>query len=163
VEGCLAHDTLALAALHIHLCPPTTTLPLSCCLVMEFVPGSSLFRSPAAFAPGCLAATAADLGRLFTLDMLLGNPDRLRCEELAWRGNTGGLWLFFERGGGGGGARWVLVGGGYLARDWDGVRMQRKRCLWARELFGHAARHRQQGQGPALLRAWAAACTASLP
>jgi hypothetical protein len=117
VEGCLAHDTLALAALHIHLCPPTTTLPLSCCLVMEFVPGSSLFRSPAAFAPGCLAATAADLGRLFTLDMLLGNPDRLRCEELAWRGNTGGLWLFFERGGGGGALAGCLWGVG----TWPGI------------------------------------------
>lgn len=30
-----------------------------------------------------------DLGRLFTLDMLLGNPDRLPCAELGWRGNPG--------------------------------------------------------------------------
>ena len=27
------------------------------------------------------------LGRLFLLDMLLGNGDRLPCEELGWRGN----------------------------------------------------------------------------
>lgn len=36
-----------------------------------------------------LADTAEDLGRLFTLDMLLGNPDRLPCRELGWRGNPG--------------------------------------------------------------------------
>lgn len=37
-----------------------------------------------------LADTAEDLGRLFTLDMLLGNADRLPCRELGWRGNPGG-------------------------------------------------------------------------
>ena len=36
-----------------------------------------------------LVATAEDLGRLFTLDMLLGNADRLPCSELGWRGNPG--------------------------------------------------------------------------
>ena len=29
--------------------------------------------------------------RLFTLDMLLGNADRLACESLGWRGNSGNL------------------------------------------------------------------------
>ena len=32
-------------------------------------------------------------GRLFLVDMLLGNPDRLPCEALAWRGNPANvLW-----------------------------------------------------------------------
>lgn len=81
-----------------HGLPPPPFFPPSCCLVMEFVPGSGLFRSPAAFSPASLAATASALGRLFTLDMLLGNADRLRCRELSWRGNPGelvvkeGLW-----------------------------------------------------------------------
>ncbi|PSC74445.1 MAP kinase phosphatase with leucine-rich repeats 3 [Micractinium conductrix] len=72
----------------------------SCCLVMEFIPGGCLFRSPQAFADGgALQQTAEDLGRLFTLDMLLGNADRLHCTELGWRGNpenilyaTSGRW-----------------------------------------------------------------------
>lgn len=72
----------------------------SCCLVMEFIPGGCLFQHPDAFAPAKrLRQTAEDLGRLFTLDMLLGNADRLHCRELAWRGNpenilyaTAGRW-----------------------------------------------------------------------
>ncbi|KAI3425893.1 hypothetical protein D9Q98_007866 [Chlorella vulgaris] len=59
----------------------------SCCLVMEFIPGSCLFRSQQAFLPCHLHQTAEDLGRLLTLDMLLGNADRLHCDELSWRGN----------------------------------------------------------------------------
>eukprot|EP00887_Chlorella_sp_A99_P007916 scaffold12.g7916.t1 len=59
----------------------------SCCLVMEFIPGRGLFKSEEAFAPGVVLATAQDLGRLFTLDQLLGNSDRLPCDALGWRGN----------------------------------------------------------------------------
>ena len=29
--------------------------------------------------------------RMFALDMLLGNPDRLPCEALAWRGNLANI------------------------------------------------------------------------
>ncbi|KAL4436854.1 hypothetical protein ABPG75_003993 [Micractinium tetrahymenae] len=71
----------------------------SCCLVMEYIPGGCLFKQPAAFGGGRLQQTAEDLGRLFTLDMLLGNADRLHCRELGWRGNpeniiyaTAGRW-----------------------------------------------------------------------
>jgi hypothetical protein len=34
-----------------------------------------------------------ELGRLFVLDMVLGNADRLPCADLGWRGNTGNLLL----------------------------------------------------------------------
>lgn len=68
-------------------------------LVMEYVPGNGLFRSQVAFQPSAALYTFLDLGRLFALDMLLGNSDRLRCEALGWRGNpenvlcaTGGRW-----------------------------------------------------------------------
>ena len=62
----------------------------SCCLVMEYIPGGCLFKAAPAWAGGAqLAQTAEDLGRLFTLDMLLGNADRLHCDELGWRGNPG--------------------------------------------------------------------------
>lgn len=57
---------------------------------MEYIPGGCLFKQPAAFAGERLQRTAEDLGRLFTLDMLLGNADRLHCRELGWRGNPGG-------------------------------------------------------------------------
>lgn len=61
---------------------------------MEFIPGQCLFKSlPALAGAGALPATAEDLGRLFTLDMLLGNADRLPCLELSWRGNPGALWM----------------------------------------------------------------------
>jgi hypothetical protein len=43
-------------------------------------------------------AAAADLGRLFLLDMLLGNADRLPCRQLGWRGNGGNV-LFGGAGG----------------------------------------------------------------
>lgn len=35
--------------------------------------------------------------RLFLLDMLLGNPDRLPCEALGWRGNPHNI-LYCSRG-----------------------------------------------------------------
>ena len=65
----------------------------SCCLVMEYIPGGCLFKAAPAWAGGAqLEQTAEDLGRLFTLDMLLGNADRLHCDELGWRGNPGEGW-----------------------------------------------------------------------
>ena len=57
---------------------------------MEYIPGGCLFKAAPAWSGGAqLAQTAEDLGRLFTLDMLLGNADRLHCDELGWRGNPG--------------------------------------------------------------------------
>jgi hypothetical protein len=35
--------------------------------------------------------TCHDLGRMFLLDMLLGNADRLPCVDLSWRGNPGNV------------------------------------------------------------------------
>eukprot|EP00891_Asterochloris_glomerata_P005709 jgi/Astpho2/5709/Aster-02947 len=59
----------------------------ACALVMEYVPGPALFSVPEPFEPAALQRTAADVGRLLLLDMLLGNPDRFPCEALGWRGN----------------------------------------------------------------------------
>ncbi|DBA96975.1 TPA: hypothetical protein ACH3X1_001299 [Trebouxia sp. C0004] len=59
----------------------------ACMLVMEYVPGSALFAVHGPFQAEKLEQTAADLGRLFLLDMLLGNADRFPCEALGWRGN----------------------------------------------------------------------------
>eukprot|EP00210_Caulerpa_lentillifera_P003123 g2984.t1 len=37
-----------------------------------------------------------NIGKLFVLDMALGNPDRLPCEDLRWRGNSGNVLLGSE-------------------------------------------------------------------
>lgn len=68
-----------------------------CMLVLEFVPGKSLLQCPEAFHPPTASQTFSDLGRMFALDMLLGNSDRLRCEALGWRGNDSNS-MFGERG-----------------------------------------------------------------
>ena len=75
-------------------------------LAMTFVRGAPLFedvsktsRAPLrdAFADPRVAASVADaLGRVFVLDALLGNPDRLPCARMRWRGNPGNL-LFDRR------------------------------------------------------------------
>lgn len=63
-----------------------------CMLVLEYVPGGHLLTtSSEAFAPRRLDQTLEDVGRLFALDMLLGNADRLPCEALGWRGNQGNV------------------------------------------------------------------------
>jgi hypothetical protein len=63
-----------------------------CMLVLEYVPGDHLLTtSTEAFAPHRLDQTLEDVGRLFALDMLLGNADRLPCEALGWRGNQGNV------------------------------------------------------------------------
>ena len=59
----------------------------SCLLVMEYVPSKSLLSSNKAFQRPRLRQTCNDIGRLFALDMLLGNSDRLQCQQLGWRGN----------------------------------------------------------------------------
>ncbi|KAK9816445.1 hypothetical protein WJX72_000348 [[Myrmecia] bisecta] len=59
----------------------------SCMLVMEYIPGQVLLQTQEPFQEAHVQQTAADLGRLFMLDMLLGNSDRLPCEALGWRGN----------------------------------------------------------------------------
>jgi hypothetical protein len=71
---------------------------------MEYVHGKQLMSSagagansassPESAGAGAFAAerageTAEALGRVFVLDMLLGNPDRLPCQRLTWRGNPG--------------------------------------------------------------------------
>jgi predicted protein tyrosine phosphatase len=69
-------------------------------LVMEYIPGKGLFRTSMPFQPLSAAQnTFSDIGRLFALDMLLGNADRLPCQALGWRGNpenilcaTSGRW-----------------------------------------------------------------------
>jgi len=57
-------------------------------LVIELVNGPPLSRATAAFAdPPTASATAASLARLFALDLILANADRLPCACLGWRGN----------------------------------------------------------------------------
>jgi predicted protein tyrosine phosphatase len=57
-------------------------------LVLEYCPGKGIFRTSSAFDPGAVPYTFEDLGRLFALDLVLGNPDRLKCDALGWRGNS---------------------------------------------------------------------------
>ncbi|EIE20699.1 hypothetical protein COCSUDRAFT_57268 [Coccomyxa subellipsoidea C-169] len=59
----------------------------ACMLVMEYIPGRALFHLQQPFQPAQILRTAEDLGRLFLLDMLLGNADQLPCATLGWRGN----------------------------------------------------------------------------
>ncbi|CAL8468092.1 g7631 [Coccomyxa elongata] len=68
-----------------------------CMLVMEYIPGRGLFQLQEPFQPPQILRTAEDLGRLFLLDMLLGNADRLPCEALGWRGNPHNV-LFCDSG-----------------------------------------------------------------
>lgn len=63
-----------------------------CLIIMEYVPGGVLLTHSEAFRPAeRLLKTLEDMGRLFALDMLLGNADRLTCEALGWRGNSGNI------------------------------------------------------------------------
>ncbi|KAK9806465.1 hypothetical protein WJX73_010630 [Symbiochloris irregularis] len=63
----------------------------TCMLVLEYVPGRPLLKRSEPFKGPLALQTAAQLGRLFALDMLLGNADRLPCEALAWRGNLANI------------------------------------------------------------------------
>lgn len=64
----------------------------SCALIMQYIPGTSLFslRLPLDDAI-VISKLFGDFGRLFALDMLLGNADRLKCQSLGWRGNPGNI------------------------------------------------------------------------
>nr|XP_010921613.1 dual specificity protein phosphatase PHS1 [Elaeis guineensis] len=68
-------------------------LELSRCLfLMNYVHGSPLLESPNAFNSREAAGnTAAALGRILMLDLILRNEDRLPCHQLGWRGNPANL------------------------------------------------------------------------
>eukprot|EP00879_Flechtneria_rotunda_P008587 GHRR01008998.1.p1 GENE.GHRR01008998.1~~GHRR01008998.1.p1 ORF type:complete len:1001 (+),score=424.15 GHRR01008998.1:2495-5497(+) len=64
---------------------------LPCFLLMEYVEGNKLHDSPEALQGPATGLLLEDVGRLFLLDMLLGNADRMPCPELGWRGNASNL------------------------------------------------------------------------
>ncbi|KAK4750681.1 hypothetical protein SAY87_004163 [Trapa incisa] len=70
-------------------------LELSRCLfLMSYVHGSPLLESSVAFETRETAEkTAAAIGRIFMLDLVLRNEDRLPCRQLRWRGNPANLLL----------------------------------------------------------------------
>ncbi|KAG1338736.1 putative Dual specificity protein phosphatase PHS1 [Cocos nucifera] len=60
--------------------------------LMNYVHGSPLLESPNAFNSREAAGnTAAALGRILMLDLILRNEDRLPCRQLGWRGNPANL------------------------------------------------------------------------
>ncbi|KAI9176952.1 hypothetical protein LWI28_009128 [Acer negundo] len=77
-------------------------LELSRCLFfMSYVHGSPLLESSNAFeSPETAEKTAAALGRILMLDLVIRNEDRLPCRQLRWRGNPANL-LFAEKMGSG--------------------------------------------------------------
>ncbi|KAJ4728870.1 Dual specificity protein phosphatase phs1 [Melia azedarach] len=70
-------------------------LELSRCLfLMSYVHGSPLLESSNAFESRENAEkTAAALGRVLMLDLVIRNEDRLPCRQLRWRGNPANLLL----------------------------------------------------------------------
>ncbi|KAK9009227.1 hypothetical protein V6N11_035772 [Hibiscus sabdariffa] len=70
-------------------------LELSRCLfLMSYVHGSPLLESSSAFDSRETAErTAAALGRVLMLDLVIRNEDRLPCRQLRWRGNPANLLL----------------------------------------------------------------------
>ncbi|XP_074343830.1 dual specificity protein phosphatase PHS1-like [Apium graveolens] len=70
-------------------------LELSRCLfLMNYIHGSPLLESSIAFESREGAAkTAAALGRILLLDLVIRNEDRLPCQLLRWRGNFANLLL----------------------------------------------------------------------
>ncbi|GMY15207.1 dual specificity protein phosphatase PHS1 isoform X1 [Fagus crenata] len=70
-------------------------LELSRCLFfMSYVHGSPLMESSSAFESHEYAEkTAAALGRVLMLDLVIRNEDRLPCRQLRWRGNSANLLL----------------------------------------------------------------------
>lgn len=75
-------------------------LELSRCLfLMNYVHGSPLLEHSNAFASQEAAVkTAAALGRILMLDLVIRNEDRLPCRHLGWRGNFANL-LFADKAG----------------------------------------------------------------
>ncbi|KAJ0680013.1 putative phosphoric monoester hydrolase [Helianthus annuus] len=70
-------------------------LELSRCLyLMNYVHGSPLLENSSAFQTQEAAEkTAAALGRILMLDLIIRNEDRLPCRYLRWRGNPANLLL----------------------------------------------------------------------
>ncbi|XP_054807774.1 dual specificity protein phosphatase PHS1 isoform X2 [Prosopis cineraria] len=70
-------------------------LELSRCLFfMSYIHGSPLLESSSAFESRESAErTAAALGRVLLLDLVIRNEDRLPCRQLRWRGNSANLLL----------------------------------------------------------------------
>ncbi|KAK9117693.1 hypothetical protein Sjap_016640 [Stephania japonica] len=70
-------------------------LELSRCLfLMNYVHGSPLLESSRAFeSQEAAEKTAAALGRILMLDLVIRNEDRLPCRQLGWRGNPANLLL----------------------------------------------------------------------
>ncbi|XP_057983167.1 dual specificity protein phosphatase PHS1-like isoform X2 [Malania oleifera] len=70
-------------------------LELSRCLfLMNYVHGSPLLESSNAFdSREAAEKTAASLGRILMLDLVIRNEDRLPCRQLRWRGNAANLLL----------------------------------------------------------------------
>ncbi|CAM6111928.1 unnamed protein product [Calypogeia fissa] len=61
-------------------------------LLMGYIDGGPLLDCPEAFDRQVTAEkTAATLGRVLCLDLVLRNEDRLVCKQLGWRGNHGNL------------------------------------------------------------------------
>ncbi|KAG6549053.1 hypothetical protein Mapa_009496 [Marchantia paleacea] len=61
-------------------------------LLMGYVDGGSLLSTPQAFTEQqTCERTAATLGRVMVLDLVLRNEDRLVCKQLGWLGNSGNL------------------------------------------------------------------------
>ncbi|XP_047340765.1 dual specificity protein phosphatase PHS1-like [Impatiens glandulifera] len=65
-----------------------------CLLLMNYVHGSILMDSSNAFNSREAAQnTAAALGRILVLDLVIRNEDRFPCRQLGWRGNSANLLL----------------------------------------------------------------------
>lgn len=60
-------------------------------LLLEHIPGSPLSTSLEAVGPSQILDSSYTLGKILALDMILGNPDRLACDRLAWPGNPSNL------------------------------------------------------------------------
>ncbi|TYH04345.1 hypothetical protein ES288_A09G290800v1 [Gossypium darwinii] len=65
-----------------------------CLLLMSYVHGLPLLESSSAFdSKEAAERTAAALGRVLMLDLVIRNEDRLPCRQLRWRGNPANLLL----------------------------------------------------------------------
>ncbi|WOH10024.1 hypothetical protein DCAR_0729485 [Daucus carota subsp. sativus] len=65
-----------------------------CLLLMNYIHASPLLESSTAFeSQEAAEKTAAALGRILMLDLVIRNEDRLPCRELRWRGNSANLLL----------------------------------------------------------------------
>lgn len=60
-------------------------------LLMQYVRGFNMHEERGAWEPSRLNKSTHSLGRLFVLDLLLGNADRLPVKSLNWRGNPSNI------------------------------------------------------------------------